>query len=183
MLQTSFKLYWTCPCSVCISGISSPPEEPRIVDKACSIRLDFANYIIHKITHFFDTEFSYEHIIDGFPRWFTVFISRQTGIRAFFRQNKSPGKQKSEHFFAGTQEKPEQAIGSFSCSGLLFHFLILWIADARNGRRLALHRSRQEHWDVIGCFRLFYQFSYRSCRSRPRIICISSSLSSKSKIS
>jgi hypothetical protein len=57
--------------------------------------------------------------------------SRQTEIKAFFSSY--------------TQKKPEQAIGLFSCSGLLFHFLILWIADARNGRRLALHTSRQEH--------------------------------------
>ena len=182
MLQTSFKLYWTCPCSVCISGISSPPEEPRIVDKACSIRLDFANYIIHEITYFFDTEFSSEYIIIGFiVELLSSFPGRQ-GSEHFFVGTKVPAG-RNQSIFSSEQKKPAQAIGSFSCSGLLFHFLILWIADARNGRRLALHRSRQEHWDVIGCLRLFYQFSYRSCRSRPRIICISSSLSSKSKIS
>ena len=75
----------------------------------------------------------------------------------FFLGTKIPAN-KSQSTFSPEHRKNRNRQSDpfpFSCSGLLFHFLILWIADARNGRRLALHTSRQEHWDVIGCLRPF----------------------------
>ena len=130
--------------------------------------------------------FRYRILIRVHYYWFhrrvTLFISRQTGIRAFFRRNKSPGRQKSKYFFIGTKKA---GAGDRIVFLLRLTFSFSDFVDCRctQWKALALHTSRQEHWDVIGCLRLFYQFSYRSCRSRPRIICISSSLNSKSKIS
>ena len=62
--------------------------------------------------------------------------------QSIFRRNTSHGRLESEHFFAGTQEKPEQTIELFSCSGLLFHFSD-FVNRRRAQRKALLHCTRR----------------------------------------